>query len=105
MLKKLCAAAGFVLVSLPVYAQYIHYNYWVSPNGVITYQPGPGTAQTRRVVPHPHSHLHPHSHWSNQQTPLVLQPNQRIVCNRNYQVHSSSRGVYEVKQDCWIQQQ
>ena len=38
------------------------------------------------------------------QTPIVLQPGQRIVCNSSYQVYSSRYGAYETKQDCWIQQ-
>lgn len=74
-----------------------YYN-WVAPmvvGGVVTYvltrPPAPVVVQ-----PQPQPEL---------QGPIVLQPGQRIICNNRYQVWSSSRGAYEVMENCWIQQQ
>lgn len=102
MLKKLYLIVGFVFLALVLPAQAQHHGYhghyhrhhhghynWLAPmivGGAVTYiltRPQPQVVQ--------------------QQQPIVLQPGQQIVCGRPYQVFNSIQGVYEIKQDCWVQ--
>ena len=102
MLKKIYLVVGFVFLALalPAQAQHRHFghhhhghhsghNHWLAPmivGGVVTYiltRPQPQVVQP--------------------QQPIVLQPGQQIVCSRPYQVFNSIQGVYEIKQDCWVQ--
>lgn len=105
MLKKLYILVGFMflVLVLPAQAQHRHGHHhhhhgryhWVAPviiGGVVTY------ALTRPQQPPVYVEQYPGQ-------PIILQPNQRLVCNNSYIVHSSSRGVYEVKSDCYIVQQ
>lgn len=103
MLKKLYLIVGFVFLALvlPAQAQHGYYghqqrhhhhhhghNKWLVPmivGGVVTYAL---TRQQPQVV---------------QQPPIVLHPGQQLVCERPYRVFNSIAGVYEIKQDCWIQ--
>lgn len=107
-LNKLYILFGLMLLilSLPTHAQhrnwqhrhYSHDRYhWVAPmiiGGAITYMM---TRPQQPVVVGPYP--------GNSGQPIVLQPNQQIVCNNSYQVYSPTRGIYEVKSDCWIVQQ
>jgi hypothetical protein len=104
MLKRLYLIVGFIFLALmlPAHAQHRHGHHrhhhhyqWIAPmviGGAVTY-----------VLTRPQQ---PQTVFIEQQPgqPIVLQPNQRIVCNNVYQVYSSHRGVYEVREGCWIQQ-
>lgn len=101
MLKKLYLIVGFVFLALVLPAQaqhgyrghqYRHHHngqhHWLAPmivGGVITYvltRPQPQEVQ---------------------QPSIVLQPGQRLICERPYRVFNSVAGVYEIKQECWVQ--
>jgi hypothetical protein len=104
MLKRLYVIVGFIFLALVLPAQaqhrngpYYHHhhhgqNNWVVPfiiGGAVTY------ALTRPVPP-------PVVYQNN--TPvIILQPGQQVVCGRHYQVFNSIQGIYETRQDCWIQ--
>ncbi len=105
MLKRLYLIIGFVFLAmvLPAQAQHRghhrhhhhhggHHN-WVVPaiiSGAIVY------GMTR-----PSTSLPPVVYQSN--PPIVLQPGQQIVCARPQQVFNSITGMYEIRQECWVQ--
>jgi hypothetical protein len=103
MLKKLYLIVGFVFLALvlPAQAQHGYHGYqyrhhlhnhnghhWLAPmivGGVITY-----------VLTRPQPQVV-------QQPSIVLQPGQQLVCERPHRVFNSLAGVYEIRQECWVQ--